>query len=33
MKLDAYGKKLEVIKENGQWAIFEIGEGKKITVK
>ena len=29
LKLDAYGKKLELIRENNQWVIFELGEGKK----
>jgi hypothetical protein len=33
MKLDAYGKRLEVNKENNQWIIYELGEGKKTQSK
>lgn len=29
MKLNAYGKILEIARENGNWIIYEIGEGKK----
>lgn len=29
MKIDAYGNVLEIIKENGEWAIYILGEGKK----
>jgi hypothetical protein len=29
MKLDAFGKKLEILRENGAWVIYELGEGKK----
>ncbi|MES2854914.1 MAG: hypothetical protein V4692_03570 [Bdellovibrionota bacterium] len=30
MKLDAYGKKLEVLHENGQWVIYLLSEGKRV---
>ena len=29
MKLDAYGKFIEVLRENETWVIYELGEGKK----
>ncbi len=29
MRLNAYGKLLEIIRENETWAIYEVGEGKK----
>lgn len=29
MKLDAYGKRIEIQRENGDWVIYELGEGKK----
>ena len=29
MKLDAFGKRMEVARENDQWVIYELGEGKK----
>lgn len=29
MKLNAYGKLLEVVRENETWVIYEVGEGKK----
>jgi hypothetical protein len=29
MKLNAYGKIIEVVRENGGWVIYELGEGKK----
>ena len=29
MKLDAYGKRLEIRRENEKWLIYELGEGKK----
>jgi hypothetical protein len=29
MKLDVFGRKLEVIKIDGHWVIYQIGEGKK----
>lgn len=29
MRLNAYGKLLEIIRENETWVIYEIGEGKK----
>jgi hypothetical protein len=29
MKLDAYGKKIEILRENELWILYELGEGKK----
>jgi hypothetical protein len=29
MKLDVYGRRIEVVKERGEWAIYTLGEGKK----
>ena len=29
MKLNAYGKLLEIKRENEMWIIYELGEGKK----
>ena len=29
MKLNAYGKLLEITRENEMWVIYELGEGKK----
>jgi hypothetical protein len=29
MKISVFGRTLEVVKENGQWAIYTLGEGKK----
>lgn len=29
MRLNTYGKLLEIIRENGTWMIYEVGEGKK----
>jgi hypothetical protein len=29
MRLNAYGKLLEIIRENESWVIYEVGEGKK----
>ena len=28
-ELNAYGKRLELIKENSEWVVFSLGEGKK----
>jgi hypothetical protein len=33
MKLDAYGKRIEVIKEAESWVIYELGEGKRTLSK
>lgn len=33
MRLSVYGKKIiEVIQEESQWAIYEVGEGKRIRL-
>lgn len=29
MKLDAYGRQLEILRESELWVIYEVGEGKK----
>lgn len=29
MKLNVYGKKIEVSRENDSWIVYELGEGKK----
>ncbi len=29
MKLDAYGKLLEIVRENDTWAIYQLGEGRR----
>jgi hypothetical protein len=29
MKIDAYGRLLEVTHENGQWVVYSLGEGKR----
>lgn len=33
MKLDAYGKRIEIQRENGLWVVYELGEGKKSRSK
>lgn len=30
MKLDVYGKRIEIIYENSAWSIYVLGEGKKL---
>ena len=29
MKLDVFGRKMEVLREKDQWLVFVLGEGKK----
>ena len=29
MKLDVFGKRLEILREKDMWVIYELGEGKK----
>jgi len=32
MKIDAFGTIFEVLRENGRWSVFVLGEGKKRRV-
>ena len=29
MRLNAYGRHIEVVKESGEWVVYMLGEGKK----
>ena len=33
MKFDVFGRVIEVVRENDEWVIYDLGEGKKRMVK
>jgi hypothetical protein len=33
MRLNAFGKWLEVMREDGVWIVYELGDGKKVQTK